>query len=205
MDLLPAGSILDLTLDSMQVNTFWQSGRYVYWQTGIAMLAPPPESEGYEKDTHCSAFAAAAALRLGVPLLHPNPSPKMVREKHLANQQADWLHALPQGWQSVSGPVEAQKSANHGFFVVISYLNPNKAASGESESGHIQVVRAYTKRSENELESVGPQIIQAGQVNFNSATAQEGFATGYAPSYPSYPWPNNVKYYAHPTNLANGT
>jgi hypothetical protein len=204
MDLLPAGSALDLSLDGLDVETLWQAGQYVYWQTGITMPEPPPTSEGYETDTHCSAFAAAAALKLGVPLLHPNP-PKRVFEKHLANRQAEWLQGLPQGWQSVSGPVEAQGLANQGYFVVISYLNPNVSASSVPESGHIQVVRAYPGRSDTDLESLGPQIIQAGVVNFNSTTAAEGFSSGYRPSYPSYPWPDNVQYYAHVTSLSDGS
>lgn len=48
---------------------------------------------------------------------------------------------------------------------------------------------------------LAPRIIQAGKVNFNSTTATEGFSSGYAPSYPSYPWPDNVKYYRHTTAL----
>jgi hypothetical protein len=182
------GWALDSELDRMNVEALWRSGQYVFWQTGITMPSPPPASEGYEKDTHCSAFAAAVALRLGVPLLSPPP------EKLLANRQAEWLATLPSGWQRAAGPVEAQDLANQGYCVVISYENPNP-----SESGHIQIVRAHDLRSTTELESVGPQIIQAGKVNFNSTTAAEGFSSGYAPSYPSYPWPKNVKYYAHTT------
>jgi hypothetical protein len=201
MALTPAGSKLDLTLDDMDVDALWQSGEYVYWQTGITMSEPPPVSEGYETETHCSAFAAAAALKLGVPLLHPNPPPKFVAEKHLANAQAKWLESLPEEWQSVSGPVEAQGLANQGYFVVISYLNPNVAASGVPESGHIQVVRAYPGRTDAELGSEGPQISHAGVVNYKSATAAHGFSSGYAPTYTPYPWPDNVQYYAHATIL----
>jgi hypothetical protein len=184
------GWVLDSQLDHMNVEALWQPGRYVYWQTGVTMPSSPPACEGYEKDIHCSAFAAAVALRLGVPFLSPPP------EKLLANRQAEWLQTLASGWQRVAGPVEAQDLANQGYCVVISYENPNA-----SESGHIQIVRAHDLRSTIELESVGPQIIQAGKVNFNSTTAAEGFSSGYTPSYPSYPWPNNVKYYAHVTTL----
>lgn len=186
MSISRGGRMLDLELDSMNVEALWQAGQYVYWQSGVAMPSPPPSAEGYEKDSHCSAFAAAVALRLGVPFLNPPP------EKLLANRQAQWLQTQPSGWRSVPGPIEAQDLANQGYYVVISYENPNP-----SESGHIQIVRAHHIRSTAELESVGPRIIQAGKVNFNSATAAEGFSSGYAPSYPSYPWPNNVKYYAH--------
>jgi hypothetical protein len=201
MDLTPAGSALDIALDGMDVESLWLSGEYVYWQTGITMPEPPPRSEGYETDTHCSAFAAAAALKFGVPLLHPNPAPKFVPEKHLANAQAEWLQGLPQEWRSVSGPVEAQSLANQGYFVVISYLNPNVSTSGVPESGHIQVVRAYPGRSQAQLESEGPQIIQAGVTNFKSATAARGFSSGYKSTYSPYPWPDNVQYYAHRTIL----
>ena len=34
MALTPAGSKLDSILDSMDVDSLWQSGEYVYWQTG---------------------------------------------------------------------------------------------------------------------------------------------------------------------------
>jgi hypothetical protein len=134
----------------MSVDAFWQAGQYVYWRTGSATPTPPPESEGYEKDTHCSAFTAATALRLGVPLLHPDPPPELVREIDLANQQAEWLADLPEGWQSVSGPVEAQRLANHGYFVVISYFSPNVSEDGLSESGTYPVVRAHGGRSDAE-------------------------------------------------------
>lgn len=204
MDLSGAGSALNVYLDHLDVETRWQAGEYVYWRNGIAMPEPPPASDGYETDTHCSAFAAAAALDLGVPLLHPCPRPDLVPEKHLANAQAKWLKDSPEDWQLVSGPIEAQSLANQGYFVVISYFNPNVSASGVPESGHIQVVRAYAGRSDADLEAAGPQIIQAGAVNLNSATAAEGFASGYGRSYSPYPWPDNVRYYAHTTRLSTG-
>jgi hypothetical protein len=191
MAISESGLMLDQTLDDMDVENRWLSGKFVYWQTGITMPSAPPPVEGYEKDTHCSAFAAAVALRLGASLLSPPP------EKFLANRQAEWLEALPPGWRQVSGPIEAQHLANKGFMVVISYFNPNPPGpDGIPPSGHIQVVRAHEGRSHGELEAVGPQISQAGAVNFDCTTASEGFASGYALSYPSYPWPKNVKYYA---------
>jgi hypothetical protein len=186
MSLPEAGRMLDATLNSMEVERLWLAGEYVYWETGIAMAEPPPASEGYEKDTHCSAFAAAVARKLGVPLLSPLP------ETFLANRQAEWLEGLPSGWESIPGPVEAQRLANEGWFVVIVYRNPNAGGSG-----HIEVVRAHAGRSDAELAVVGPQVIQAGRVNFNSTTAAEGFSSGYAADYPAYPWPENVRYYAH--------
>ena len=58
ISLTEAGRLLDETLNSMEVERLWLAGEYVYWETGIAMAEAPPASEGYEKDTHCSAFAA---------------------------------------------------------------------------------------------------------------------------------------------------
>jgi len=200
MVLTPAGSELDSILDNMDVDALWQSGEFVSWQTGITMPEPPPASEGYETETHCSAFAAAAALKLGVPLLHPNPPPKFVAEKHLANAQAKWLESLPEKWQSVSGPVEAQSLANQGYFVVISYLNPNVAASGVPESGHIQVVPIRAERMPS-WSRRARRYLKAGVVNYKSATAAHGFSSGYASTYTPYPWPDNVQYYAHATIL----
>ncbi len=82
--------------------------------------------------------------------------------------------------------------------VIISYLNPNPGASG-----HIQIVRAYDTRPIGEIEVVGPQVIQAGKVNFNSTTAADGFSSGYGEAYSPYPWPNNVAYYAHAVNYVS--
>ena len=199
MDVTPAGNAVDAILDGMDVEALWQAGEYVDWQTGVTLPEPPPASEGYEDETHCSAYAAAAALKLGVPLLHPGTTPVFVPEKHLANAQADWLANLPDGWQTVGGPVEAQSLANQGYFVVISYFNPNVSATGVAESGHIQVVRAKSGLSNAWLETEGPQITQAGVVNYRSATAALGFSSGYDSTYSPYPWPDNVRYFAHRT------
>ena len=163
MTIVEGGLRLNVMLDSMDVANLWRPGEYVYWETGAAMGFIPPTAYGYEDDTHCSAFAAAVALNLGVYLLSPLP------EIFLANRQPDWLKTLPAGWQNVSGAVEAQALANQGYMVVISYLNPNPRASG-----HIQILRAYDTRPDREIEVIGPQIIQAGKVNFNSTTAAKG-------------------------------
>lgn len=185
MSISEGGLVLNRALDGMDVESRWLAGEYVDWRDGATLPWPPPTSEGYENDTHCSAFAAAVALRLDVALLSPPP------ERYLANRQAEWLQAGASGWLPVSGPVDAQQRANMGHLVLISYLNPNSQGSG-----HIQVVRAFDGRSPGELALVGPQVIQAGRVNFNSVTAAEGFSSGYALSYPYYPWPDNVTYFA---------
>ena len=44
--------MLDSELGSMNVEALWQSGHYVYWQTGVAMPSAPQAFEGYEKGAH---------------------------------------------------------------------------------------------------------------------------------------------------------
>jgi hypothetical protein len=65
------------------------------------------------------------------------------------------------------------------------------------------VVRAHGGLSNAWLESEGPQITQAGLVNYQSATAALGFSSGYRSTYFPYPWPDNVRCFAHPTTLAD--
>ena len=67
-EITPDGQRLAAVLDSMHVDRLWLAGSKVNWQTG--------EPDGKFKTnslthTHCSAFAAAAADKLGIYLLHP--------------------------------------------------------------------------------------------------------------------------------------
>ena len=96
----PAGQRLASFLDNMDVESLWLANEHVNWETG-----KPDRGAGYEgpgNHTHCSAFAAAAAMRLGVYLLRP---PEHGQEL-LSNAQAAWI-AGPEGqragWRAVSG------------------------------------------------------------------------------------------------------
>ena len=60
------GQKLVALLDSMHVEQFWIAGAHVDWRTGIP-TGRPELLEG--KHTHCSAFAASVAMRLGVYIL----------------------------------------------------------------------------------------------------------------------------------------
>lgn len=163
-EITPEGQRLAAVLDSMHVDELWLAGRRVNWRTG------KPEGKPYTNTTshtHCSAFAAAAAEKMGVYLLRPPEHSATL----LANAQQDWLRAegTNQGWYAVASALKAQELANAGTLVVVTYKSRNPEAPG-----HIAIVRPCTK-SDDKIESEGPQIIQAGAQNYLSNTAREGF------------------------------
>ena len=149
-------------LDAMQVETHWLPGVGVDWETG-----EPNGKRVTDTDTHCSAFVAAAAENLGVYILRPPEHATLI----LANAQNDWLNAqgAAQGWTRVADGAQAQALANQGYLVVASYKS-----SDPQKHGHIAVVRPSAK-SAAEILKEGPQIIQAGIDNLNSAGLKEGF------------------------------
>ena len=68
-EITSAGDQLASVLDGMNVEALWIANQHVNWETG-----EPDRGAAYEgpgKQTHCSAFAAAAAKQLGVYLLRP--------------------------------------------------------------------------------------------------------------------------------------
>ena len=163
-EIKPQGQRLADLLDSMQVERLWLPGQSVDWRTGV------PDGKidtGKGSHSHCSAFAAAAAEKLGVYLLHP---PEHSADL-LANAQQNWLRAAGTnaGWRAVSSPLAAQQLANEGQLVMVTCKNPNPDASG-----HIAVVRPSTK-SDAEIQAEGPQIIQAGGHNYTSTSTKLGF------------------------------
>ena len=155
-------TMLARVLDAMQVETHWLAGVGVDWETG-----EPNGKRVTDTDTHCSAFVAAAAKNLGTYILRPPEHPTLM----LANAQNDWLNAqgAAQGWTRVADGVQAQVLANQGYLVVASYKSPDP-----QKHGHIAVVRPSAK-SAAEILKEGPQIIQAGIDNYNSASLKEGF------------------------------
>src|ERR1700744_5749981 len=76
------GDSLAATLDRMNVESLWLSHEHVNWQTGEPDRGGVDEGEGHP--THCSAFAASAAKKLGVYLLRPPEHGQVL----LANAQA---------------------------------------------------------------------------------------------------------------------
>ena len=99
----PKGQWLAHQLDQMGVETKWIAGTHVNWETGL----PDDETETLPgRHTHCSAFVASAAKKLGVYILRPPEHGQVL----LANAQNEWLASAgaSQGWRSVNGPLEAQ-------------------------------------------------------------------------------------------------
>jgi hypothetical protein len=176
----PMGKKLSDYLDSLQVTKRWLPNRYVDWMTGASL---GQYRQGY--GTHCSTFVAAAASKLGVYILSPRDQVGL-----LANAQYHWLQnqGASYGWATVHSQEMAQQIANQGCLVVASYANPNR-----HRPGHIVIVRPSTK-SQDEILSRGPQIIQAGSHNYNSTTLSKAFR------HPQSAFlKHKLLYYAHAT------
>jgi hypothetical protein len=176
--LSPKGQWLAGQLDAMGVETKWIAGERIDWRSGLpngkAETAP-----GHH--THCSAFVAAAADRLGVYILRPPEHPQRL----LANAQFDWL-AQAQGWRALPDGAAAQSAANAGDFVVAAYHSHY-----DDTPGHIAIVKPAA-RSEAELAADGPLVIQAGSVNSAGIGLREGFA-GHRAAWRD----DEVRFYAH--------
>jgi hypothetical protein len=172
-------------LDAMGVETKWIAGEHVYWESGLP-TGVPETSQG--KHTHCSAFVAAAAKKLGVYILRPPEH----RQKLLANAQNEWLaeEGPARGWHRLADAHEAQAAANRGLLVVASYHNHH-----DDRPGHIAIVRPGTKAPE-QVAAEGPDVIQAGSVNAASISIKSGFA-----GHPAAWRDNEIAYYAHEVKL----
>lgn len=177
----PDGLRLVAVLDEMHVEQFWIAGEHVNWQTGMPN-GKPETVEG--KHTHCSAFAAAVALRLGVYILRPPEH----NQKLLANAQYDWLadQGAADGWNELTNGEQAQGDANRGALVVAVYRNHH-----DNKPGHIAIVRP-SEKSARVIAEEGPQVTQAGGTNYTSASLVQGFA-----NHPAAWSHNEVRYFAH--------
>jgi len=172
-------------LDAMGVETKWIAGEHIFWESGLP-TGVPETSPG--KHTHCSAFVAAAAKKLGVYILRPPEH----RQKLLANAQSEWLaeEGATHGWHKLADAREAQAAANRGMLVVASYHNHH-----DDRPGHIAIVRPGTKTPE-QIAAEGPDVIQAGSVNATSISIKAGFA-----GHPAAWRDNEIEYYAHEVKL----
>lgn len=186
-----AGRALEKYLDSLNVEKFWLHGHdRVDWKTGrpIVDQAGQLTAPLQDDETHCSTFAAAAADRLGIYLLHPPEHSHVL----LSDAQFDWLpnpkgHAA--GWKPVPDAVSAQQQANSGKFVVAVFKNPL-----EGQPGHIAVVRPAPVSKDRVL-ARGPQITQAGATNYRNGVLDQGFS-----HHPGAWLPNDkggVRFYSH--------
>jgi hypothetical protein len=172
-------------LDGMGVETKWIAGAHIYWESGLP-TGVPETSPG--KHTHCSAFVASAAKKLGVYILRPPEHGQQL----LANAQNEWLPAdgAKQGWRKLADAREAQAAANRGLLVVAGYHNHH-----DDKPGHIAIVRPGNKTPE-QIAAEGPDIIQAGSVNKTSISIKGGFA-----GHPAAWRDNEIAYYAHEVKL----
>ena len=163
--LTPSGRRLRRFLDSTGVDQLWLPGYQVDWQTGERTGALPG---GANSHTHCSAFVAAAAMRLGVYILRP-PEHK---QDLLANAQMAWLDGpdgQSKGWSKLAGATNAQAAANRGELVVASFRSPDP-----HKPGHIAIVRP-DDISLPLLEKEGPMVTQAGAHNAIDVSLARGF------------------------------
>ncbi len=156
--LSPAAEALARNLDAMEVEKRWLAGETIDWRTGEA------NGKTGGPSTHCSAFVAAACVKLGAPMLTPPP------QTFLAGKQQDWLlkEGKDRGWREVSA-AEAQQAANEGQVVVASWKNPDP-----KKPGHIVIVRPSAKDAAA-LAAEGPDVCQAGRTNYNRTSVKEGF------------------------------
>jgi hypothetical protein len=191
------GRNLAVDLDGMNVEGLWQHGYHVDWRTGVAH-GPPETSPGGH--THCSAFAAAVAERVGAYLLHPPEHP----QQWLANAQERWLNsAAAAGWKKLgllSDPgtsLYAVAQANLGKLVVAIYFQPPRITphGPEERSGHIAIVRPSEKPPAL-IEREGPDVIQASTHNHRSIALREGFA-----AHPEGLASGAIEYFVHDTVL----
>jgi hypothetical protein len=174
----PAGQRLTALLNGMNVESLWIRGSHVDWRTGVAE-GPPLTTPGAH--THCSAFAASVAERLGVYILRPPEHP----QDWLANAQERWLNSPEAaGWHRIgqlSDPgasLTAVSLANQGKLVIAIYFQPpRETPDGPKErSGHIAIVRPSQKPAAL-IDSEGPDVIQAGGTNYRLVALRQGFAS----------------------------
>jgi hypothetical protein len=83
--------------DLLQVDRLWIKGHHIVWMTGQQNAGA---GVGRDRYTHCSAFVAAAAMRLGIYVLRPPFHDEML----LASAQDLWLkgYARYQGETAVA-------------------------------------------------------------------------------------------------------
>jgi hypothetical protein len=161
----PSGAKLAAFLDGSGVDRLWLPGAKVNWETGVTVSV----WEDDKPHTHCSAFVASAAKRLGIYVLRPPEHSAVL----LANAQMGWLRsqaATSAGWRPLRDVVEAQRRANAGELVLAAFENPDA-----DHPGHIAIIRP-SSIDEAALMTDGPFVTQAGGHNALSVPLARGFA-----------------------------
>ncbi|MFM8353560.1 MAG: hypothetical protein ACKOBM_01475, partial [Gammaproteobacteria bacterium] len=173
--------------------------------------------------SHCSAYAAWVAREVfGVNLM---PT-RMGDWCHVAAEQRNRMRGDPGHWRQVDS-VEAQRAANAGALVLAARQTSPAATEPNQFNGHIavvlpQVLHAARRQQQGLnypvlpafddadsfaafLRLYGPEVTQAGELNFAHTLAANGFAR----HYPSGAAPGTVPidelvefyHYLHPTRL----
>ena len=178
----PEGRRLAGFLDGMNVESLWIAGFPIDWRTGQS-TGPRGTTPGGH--THCSAFAAAAAERLGLYLLRPPEH----GQNWLANAQEMWLNgrgspnarpAREVGWEKIGTLADTGASeqavalANAGHLVLAVYFQPPDG--GQQRPGHIAIVRPSEKAA-GLIRADGPDVTQAGGHNYRVVAMRQGFAS----------------------------
>ena len=161
----PSGSRLLAFLDSTGVDRLWLAGYKVDWESG-APVGVPIDGRPH---THCSAFVASVAKRLGIYVLRPPDHSAAL----LASAQMGWLRssaAAGAGWRPLPDAAAAQTRANQGDLVLAAFENPDP-----DKSGHIAIVRPSDIDAAT-LREQGPFVTQAGGHNALSTPLARGFA-----------------------------
>lgn len=184
------GRKLGAFLDGSGVETLWLPGWHVDWKTGRPDRDAPG---GHGSRSHCSAFAAAMAARLGIYLLRPPEHGQIL----LANAQRRWLagaDAAADGWRPIADDRAAVAAANRGFLVVAVVANPDP-----HKAGHIAIVRPSLKSSAA-LAVEGPDVAQAGARNRLNAKVARVFRNHAGAWKPG--GGGTLAYFAHAVNWA---
>jgi hypothetical protein len=178
------GRRLSEFLDATGVDHLWLAGSHVDWRSGEADGDRP---DGRDESSHCSAFAAAVAARLGIYVLRPPEHPQQL----LANAQARWLagEGASQGWRELADYREARREANRGHLVLEAFESPNPR-----RPGHVAIVRPSAK-SPDRLASEGPDETQAGSFNAIDVATAVGFRQHRGAWLPG--GAGAIRYFAH--------
>ena len=165
-----AGARLAAFLDGTGVDHLWLPGFKVNWETGAAISA----WEDGRPHTHCSAFVASAAMRLGIYVLRPpEHSPTL-----LANAQMGWLGS-PRPPPGAGSPCPMSPRRRPAPIWANLSSRPSKIQT-LSKPGHIAIVRP-SDIDTAALLAEGPFVIQAGGHNALSVPLARGLPTTRAP------------------------
>jgi hypothetical protein len=188
----PKGARLAALLDGTGVDRLWLAGDKVDWETGVSRGA---WNDG-KPHTHCSAFVASVAKRLGIYVLRPADHSALL----LANAQMGWLGSVAAtgaGWRPLPDAAAAQARANDGDLVLAAFENPDP-----DKPGHIAIVRPSDIDAAT-LQEQGPFVTQAGGHNALSTPLARGFRNhpgAWAPG-----GGGSVRFFAHSIEWPRGT